>query len=298
MKKKRVLIASITVLSIVLIIWAVILYQVFAIKSKESYYGSSYDMRAPDFTLTNQDGEKVTLGEFKGKVVFMFFGYTHCPDICPVTLANLSSAVNELGDDKDKVRVIFVTVDPERDSQAELKKYVTYFNKDFIGLTGTPDEIKNVAEVTAQYIREARIRLDPSRNQDSVTLHDPCNQSRMGGLAETLRFVLRSAVTDFVEMEPHGNENYCCGGGGGTVGFEEIYDFRMEVGGRKKVEQLKATGAKLVAAPCANCKKQLRELIDYHGLPMEVVGIHDLVAKALVFEGAKGVPGADKGRGI
>lgn len=155
MKKKRVLIASITVLSIVLIIWAVILYQVFAIKSKASYYGSSYDMRAPDFTLTNQDGEKVTLGEFKGKVVFMFFGYTHCPDICPVTLANLSSAVNELGNDKDKVRVIFVTVDPERDSQTELKKYVTYFNKDFIGLTGTPDEIKNVADsYHAFYIKE------------------------------------------------------------------------------------------------------------------------------------------------
>ena len=146
MKKKRVLIASVTVLSIVLIIWAVILYQVFAIKSKESYYGSSYDMRAPDFTLTNQDGEKVTLGDFKGKAVFMFFGYTHCPDICPVTLANLNGAVNELGNDKDKVRVIFVTVDPERDSQAELKKYVTYFNKDFIGLTGTPDEIRNVAD--------------------------------------------------------------------------------------------------------------------------------------------------------
>jgi len=146
MKKKRVLIASVTVLSIVLIIWAVILYQVFAIKSKESYYGSSYDMQAPDFTLTNQDGEKVTLGDFKGKAVFMFFGYTHCPDICPVTLANLNGAVNELGNDKDKVQVIFVTVDPERDSQAELKKYVTYFNKDFIGLTGTPDEIKNMTD--------------------------------------------------------------------------------------------------------------------------------------------------------
>jgi protein SCO1 len=146
MKKKKVLIASITTLSIVLIIWAVILYQVFAIKSKSSYYGSSYDMRAPDFTLTNQDGAKVRLGDFKGKAVFIFFGYTHCPDICPVTLANLNNAVNELGKDKDKVQVLFVTVDPERDTQAELKKYVTYFNKDFIGLTGTPDEIKDVAD--------------------------------------------------------------------------------------------------------------------------------------------------------
>jgi len=146
MKKKKVLIASITTLSIVLIIWAVILYQVFAIKSKSSYYGSTYDMRAPDFTLTSQDGAKVKLADFKGKAVFIFFGYTHCPDICPVTLANLNNAVNELGDDKNRVQVLFVTVDPERDTQAELKKYVTYFNKDFIGLTGTPDEIKDVAD--------------------------------------------------------------------------------------------------------------------------------------------------------
>jgi len=149
-------------------------------------------------------------------------------------------------------------------------------------------EIKNIMEVTAQYIKEGRIKLDPSRNPEPVTLHDPCNLSRMGGLADTLRFVLRSAVSNFVEMEPHGNENYCCGGGGGTVGFEEIYDFRMEVGGRKKVQQLRETGAKIVAAPCANCKKQLRELVDYHGLNMEVVGIHDLVAKALVFDKAPG----------
>jgi Fe-S oxidoreductase len=110
----------------------------------------------------------------------------------------------------------------------------------------------------------------------------------MGGLSETLRAVLKSAVTHFVEMNPHGDENYCCGGGGGTVGFEEIHDFRMEVGGKKKVEQLRETGARLLAAPCANCKKQLRELIDFHGLDMEVVGIHDLVAKALVLEGRSG----------
>ena len=148
-------------------------------------------------------------------------------------------------------------------------------------------EIRNVSEMTSQYLEEGRIHLDPTRNKDVVTLHDPCNQSRMGGLADTLRFVLKSAVTNFVEMEPHGDDNYCCGGGGGTVGFEEIYDFRMEVGGRKKVEQLRATGAKLVVAPCANCKKQLRELIDYHKLEMEVVGLHDLVAKALIFDSSK-----------
>ena len=155
MKRKKILIASVTVLSLVLIVWAVILYQIFTIKSKSSFYGSSYDMKAPDFTLTNQDGEKVTLRDFKGKVVFMFFGYTHCPDICPVTLSTLNNVTKELGNDGDKVRVIFVTVDPERDTQAELKKYVTFFNKDFIGLTGTPEEIKNVSDsYHAFYIKE------------------------------------------------------------------------------------------------------------------------------------------------
>jgi protein SCO1/2 len=155
MKRKKILIASVTVLSLVLIVWAVILYQIFTAKSKSSFYGSSYDMKAPDFTLTNQDGEKVTLGDFKGKAVFMFFGYTHCPDICPVTLSTLNSVTNELGSDRDKVQVLFVTVDPERDTQAEMKKYVTFFNKDFIGLTGTPEEIKNVSDsYHAFYMKE------------------------------------------------------------------------------------------------------------------------------------------------
>ncbi len=155
MKRKKILIASVTVLSLVLIVWAVILYQIFTIKSKASFYGNSYDMNAPDFTLTDQNGEKVTLGDFKGKAVFMFFGYTHCPDICPVTLSTLNSVTNELGSDGEKVQVLFVTVDPERDTQAEMKKYVTFFNKDFIGLTGTPEEIKNVLDsYHAFYMKE------------------------------------------------------------------------------------------------------------------------------------------------
>jgi Fe-S oxidoreductase len=159
------------------------------------------------------------------------------------------------------------------------KIFAPYFIKD-PNMVG----IRNMVEVTETYIREGRIRLDPSKNTDPVTLHDPCNLSRMGGLTETMRYVLKAAVRNLVEMEPHGEENYCCGGGGGLVGFEEIYDFRMEASGRKKVEQLRATGAKVVAAPCANCKKQLRELVDYHKLDMEVVGIHDLVAKALILD--------------
>ena len=71
------------------------------------------------------------------------------------------------------------------------------------------------------------------------------------------------------------------GGGGGTVSMDEMHKFRMEIGGRVKVEQMKATGADIVIAPCANCKKQLRELIDYHKLPIQLKGLHDLLYEAI-----------------
>jgi Fe-S oxidoreductase len=82
-------------------------------------------------------------------------------------------------------------------------------------------------------------------------------------------------------MTPNGRENYCCGGGGGTVSLDEIHKFRMEVGGRTKMEQIRKTGAEIVVAPCANCKKQLRELMNYHKLPVQVLGLHDLVLRAI-----------------
>ena len=158
------------------------------------------------------------------------------------------------------------------------KVFAEYFNNNL------PFKITNIMTLTESFIKEGRIKLDKSKNPESVTLHDPCNLSRMGGLSDSLRFVLTSAVENFIEMNPTANENYCCGGGGGTVGFEEIYDFRMEVAGKKKVDQIKETGAHYLAAPCANCKKQLRELVDFYKIDTEVVGIHDLVAKALIFD--------------
>jgi Fe-S oxidoreductase len=83
-------------------------------------------------------------------------------------------------------------------------------------------------------------------------------------------------------MTPKGKENYCCGGGGGTVSIDEIRKFRTGVGGATKAEQLRRTDATLVVAPCANCKKQLREVCEDHGLEhAQVVGLHDLILKAI-----------------
>jgi protein SCO1/2 len=151
MKKNTMLKISLVVLVLIIIGWGVILYQLFAAKSKADFYGNVYDREVPDFTLTDQNGSKVSLSDFRGRLVFIFFGYAHCPDICPVTLSALNSAVRELGDEQDEVQVLFVTVDPERDDQEALKNYVPYFNKSFIGLTGTPEEIKEVADSFGVY---------------------------------------------------------------------------------------------------------------------------------------------------
>ena len=121
---------------------------------------------------------------------------------------------------------------------------------------------------------------------ERVTFHDPCNLARSGWIVEQPRQILRSFVRDFVEMTPNGRDNYCCGGGGGLVSLNETHEFRMEVGGRVKAEQLRRTGADICIAPCANCKKQLKELVEYHDIPCRVMGLHDLILQAIVIPGA------------
>jgi len=88
-------------------------------------------------------------------------------------------------------------------------------------------------------------------------------------------------------MEPYGQNNFCCGGGGGLVSVDEMHDYRMDIGGKVKAEQLRRTGAEICVAPCANCKKQLKELVEYYDLPCKIVGLHDLILKAIVIDGAK-----------
>jgi protein SCO1/2 len=87
-----------------------------------------------DFSLVDPDGRERTLADFKGKVVVMFFGYTQCPDVCPTTLTEMQQVMTLLGSQSDKVQVLFVTVDPERDTAAILKQYVPAFDSRFLGL--------------------------------------------------------------------------------------------------------------------------------------------------------------------
>lgn len=99
-----------------------------------------------DFRLTDHTGKVRTLADFRGKLVALFFGYTHCPDVCPTTLSDFSAAIRELGADGEKVQVLFVTVDPERDTPALLARYVPSFNPTFLGMHTDPATLAGLAK--------------------------------------------------------------------------------------------------------------------------------------------------------
>jgi len=101
---------------------------------------------ARTLSLTDPDGQRRTLADFKGKVVVVFFGYTQCPDVCPTTMAELAEVKRQLGADGARVQGIFVTLDPERDTAVLLKAYVANFGPDIVGLRGTPEEIQAAAK--------------------------------------------------------------------------------------------------------------------------------------------------------
>jgi protein SCO1/2 len=100
-----------------------------------------------DFVLTNQHGKKAALKDFRGKVALIFFGYTFCPDVCPVTLAQMSAVHKALGAEWSGFQPLFVTIDPERDTPPRLKAYLTNFDPAIVGLTGSARAVLNVSRL-------------------------------------------------------------------------------------------------------------------------------------------------------
>lgn len=99
---------------------------------------------APDFTLPGSSGEPLELAHYRGKVVVLGFGFTNCTKVCPVTLATLGAAMRELGDTGKDVQVLYVTVDPERDTAGQMKQYLAAFHPSFLGGTGTEEQLAAV----------------------------------------------------------------------------------------------------------------------------------------------------------
>ncbi|MCE4224701.1 SCO family protein [Methylobacterium sp. C25] len=106
------------------------------------------------FTLVNQDGKTVTERDFAGATHLMFFGFTHCPDVCPTTLQQITDVLAALGPKGDKLKVAFVTVDPERDNPAALKEYLSSFDPRITGLTGTPEQVRAALRAYRGYAKK------------------------------------------------------------------------------------------------------------------------------------------------
>jgi Fe-S oxidoreductase len=156
----------------------------------------------------------------------------------------------------------------------------------YVPAFGGPDAppVVNCMEYTLQMLEAGKIPLKQELIPERVTYHDPCNIARSGRIVEQPRTILKAICSDYVEMTPNRTENYCCGGGGGTVSIDEIRAFRTGPLGKRKAEQIRDTGAQIVISPCANCKKQLRELCQDNELEdVEVLGLHDLLLRVIDF---------------
>ena len=138
-------------------------------------------------------------------------------------------------------------------------------------------------DVLARYVKEGRIRLRQDAIRESLTYHDPCQLARNGGVYEEPRYLLRQIASDFRELKPNREKNWCCGGGGGLQAEPELDDFRLRTG-EKKVVQIRESGARIVVAPCDNCRLQLEDLSRKNDLNIKVCSVTELVAEAIVVE--------------
>ncbi len=144
----------------------------------------------------------------------------------------------------------------------------------------------NIMEYTYEAWKAGKLKLMPNAITERVAYHDPCNIARQGWIIDKPRELLKAFCANYVEMTPNGEDAICCGGGGGTVSIDEVRSFRTMVGGKLKADQIRKSGCQYLVAPCANCKKQLRELVEDQKIDCEVVGLHDLLYKAIIFDEA------------
>ena len=146
----------------------------------------------------------------------------------------------------------------------------------------------NIIEYTHQAWKQGRITFKSVAIHERVTYHDPCYLARSRWIVEQPRELLRACCGEIAEMTPNRQEAVCCGGGGGAAMIDEIRPYRTVVGGKSKAEQIRATGARICVAPCADCRKQLRELVEDQGIDCEIVGLHELLYRALRLDGETG----------
>ena len=151
----------------------------------------------------------------------------------------------------------------------------------FQGRTFDFPPVMSIVELIDRYIDQGRIKLAKDKFDGPITYHDPCNIARRGGILDQPRNVLKALTSDLVEMQPHGVRNYCCGGGGGLASTGDFGKLRIKAG-KQKAEQIRRTGARIVATNCFNCMTQIRDLSKAYDLGIEVKSIVEMTAEAIV----------------
>jgi Fe-S oxidoreductase len=145
-----------------------------------------------------------------------------------------------------------------------------------------PFTVSSLTEVHARYLRQGRVKLKKNAIQGTVTYHDPCQIARNAGVIDEPRYILQHLTDDFRDMTEDARYNWCCGGGGGLVALgDETHEFRMK-SSRVKADQVKETGATILATACENCHSQLGDLNKYYDMGVDVRFLSSLMADALV----------------
>jgi Fe-S oxidoreductase len=141
-------------------------------------------------------------------------------------------------------------------------------------------KIRGIVELLDEFVRDGKLKLNPTKNNDAITYHDPCNIGRKSGIFEEPRRVIQASTNDYREMTPNRLHNYCCGGGGGLVAELDWEESRLDYG-KPKAEQIRQTGAKVVITSCDNCRHQITELSNRYDLNVSVSSVSELLINAL-----------------
>jgi len=147
-----------------------------------------------------------------------------------------------------------------------------------------PFKVTGIVEAISSYIDNGEIKLNEGSFKKPITYHDPCQVGRNAGFFDEPRKIMNTVAADFREMTPNREKNWCCGGGGGLVANPEFEDFRLKTG-KLKIDQIKETGAHAIVSPCENCRLQLDNLNQKHGLKLEIKSLMDFVVDAMPLPG-------------
>jgi Fe-S oxidoreductase len=144
-----------------------------------------------------------------------------------------------------------------------------------------PFKIRGFVELISEFIKDSKVILKEGNFQEPVTYHDPCQVGRNAGFYDEPRYIMKKIATDFRDLTPNKERNWCCGGGGGLVAMLELEKFRIQTG-KLKAEQIKKTGAKVLVTPCENCRLQIDNLNEEYRLGIEISSVMDFVSNNMV----------------